>query len=247
MGTRDNKRILLLGGTGEARRLAVLLLDAGYSVVTSLAGVTSEPLMPRGDVRIGGFGGVKGIVDYVQKENIVAIVDATHPFAEQITRNGFEAAKQTGIDYVRMERRPWKPLGREHWRVVPDVDAAVKALKPNARAFVTTGRKDLAKFATRDDVSILARSIEPPEMALPENWKFIQGRPPFTAYDEAELMRTHQINTLVTKNAGGKAVSGKLQAARELGISIIMIDRPVIEGIRKVRMVEQVLRFLPGA
>ncbi len=247
MGTRDNKHILILGGTGEARRLAPMLLDAGYNVTTSLAGVTREPLLPRGDVRTGGFGGVEGLVEYVAAENVVAIVDATHPFAEQITRQGFEAAKQAKIPYVRLERRPWKPLGREQWRLMPDVDAVVKALKPEARVFVTIGRKDLPKFAARDDLSVLARSIEPPEMELPENWKFIQGRPPFSAYDEAELMRAHDINVLVTKNAGGKAVSAKLQAARELGVSIMMIERPVIEGIRKVRSVDQVMRFLPGA
>lgn len=247
MGSRDNKHILILGGTGEARRLAPILLETGYKVTTSLAGVTSEPMLPRGDVRTGGFGGVEGLVEYVRGENVAAIVDATHPFAAQITRHGFEAAKQADITYVRLERRPWKPLGREQWRLVADVDAAVKALKQDARVFVTIGRKDLAKFAARDDLSILARSIEPPEMDLPENWKFIQGRPPFTVVDEAELMRTHEINVLVTKNAGGKAVSAKLQAARELGVSIMMIERPVIEDIRKVRTVDQVLRFLPGA
>ncbi len=247
MGSRDNKHILILGGTGEARRLAPLLLEAGYKVTTSLAGVTREPLLPRGELRIGGFGGVDGLVEYVRGEKIVAIVDATHPFAEQITRHGFEAANQEKITYVRLERRPWKPLAREHWRLVADVDSAVKALKTDTRAFVTIGRKELPKFAARDDLTILARSIEPPEMELPENWKFIQGRPPFTVYDEAELMRAHEINVLVTKNSGGKAVSAKLQAARELGIAIMMIERPVIDGIRKVRSVDQVLRFLPGA
>ena len=247
MGARDNKRILILGGTGEARRLAVMLLEAGYAVVTSLAGVTSEPMLPRGEVRSGGFGGVDGLVEYIAAENIVAIVDATHPFAEQITRHGFEAAKQAKISYVRMERRPWKPLARERWRLVADVDAAVKALRKDARVFVTIGRKDLPKFAARDDLSIMARSIEPPEMELPENWRFIQGRPPFSVYDEIELMRQNKIDTLVTKNAGGKAVSAKLQAARELGIEIIMIERPKIDDIRKVRSVDQVLRFLPSA
>jgi len=247
LGARDKKRILVLGGTGEARRLIPLLLEAGYVAITSLAGVTREPMVPQGELRVGGFGGIEGLVEYVREENIVAIVDATHPFAEQITRHGFEAAKEAKISYVRLERRPWKPIGREHWQVVADVDAAVKALKSDARVFVTIGRKDLPKFAARDDLSVLARSIEPPEMELPENWKFIQGRPPFTAYDEAELMRTHKITVLVTKNAGGKAVSAKLQAARELGIAIMMIERPKIEGIRKVRSVDQVLRFLPGA
>jgi len=224
-----------------------MLLEAGYSVVTSLAGVTSEPMIPKGEVRTGGFGGVDGLVEYITAEKIVAIVDATHPFAEQITRHGFEAAKQTKISYVRMERRPWKPLARERWRLVPDVDGAVKALRKDARVFVTIGRKDLPKFAARDDLSVMARSIEPPEMEVPENWRFIQGRPPFSIDDEVELMRQNKIDTLVTKNAGGKAVAAKLQAARELGIEIIMIERPIIEDIRKVRSVDQVLRFLPGA
>jgi len=247
LGARDNKRILILGGTGEARRLAVMLLEAGYSVVTSLAGVTSDPMLPKGEIRTGDFGGVEGLVEFITAEKIVGIVDATHPFAEQITRQGFEAAKQTKISYVRMERRPWKPLAKERWRLVADVDAAVKALRKDARVFVTIGRKALPKFAERDDLSVMARSIEAPEMEEPENWRFILGRPPFSIEDEVELMRQNKIDTLVTNNAGGKAVAAKLQAARELGIEVIMIERPIIDGIRKVRSVDQVLRFLPGA
>jgi precorrin-6A/cobalt-precorrin-6A reductase len=246
LDVRDSKkRILVLGGTGEARRLAELLLGEGYHVITSLAGVTSEPVLPRGEVRLGGFGGVEGMVAFLREAEISAIADATHPFAEQITRHGFKAAEKAKIPYVRVERRPWKPLGREKWTHVGDVEAAVRAVGKDSRVFVAIGRKQLPLFAVRSDLSVLARSIEEPEMELPENWKFIQGRPPFTLNEEKALMAGFKIDTLVCKNAGGKAVSAKLQAARELRIRIIMIERPVIEGIRKVRSIEQALQFLP--
>lgn len=241
------KKILILGGTGEARRLADLLLKNGYHPVTSLAGVTKEPNLPSGEVRTGGFGGVDGMVAYIKKEGISAIADATHPFAQKITRNGFNAANEADIPYVRVDRRAWKPLEGERWTIVGDVEGASRALAKDARVFVTIGRKELDKFAVRDDLSVLARSIDEPDMDVPENWKFIQGRPPFTVKDEKDLMAGYKIDTLVCKNSGGKAVSAKLQAARELGIRVIMIERPVLENIRKVRSIDQVLQFLPHA
>ncbi len=243
--SRKQRPILLLGGTSEARRLAELLMREGYRVISSLAGVTSEPVLPKGEVRLGGFGGVDGMVEFIKAENVLAIADATHPFAAQITRNGFEAAKETDLPYVRVERKPWKPLGNERWTRVADVEAAVRALSKNARAFVAIGRKDLEKFAVRDDLSILARSIEEPDMDVPENWKFIQGRPPFSLEDEKTLMAQARVDTLVVKNSGGKAVSAKLQAARELNMRVIMIERPDLPDIRKVRKIEQVVQFLP--
>lgn len=243
--SRKKRPILLLGGTSEARRLADLLMREGYRVISSLAGVTSEPVMPKGEVRIGGFGGIEGMVEFIKQENVLAIADATHPFAAQITRNGFEAAKASELSYVRVERKPWKPLGSERWTRVGDVEAAVRALGKNARAFVAIGRKDLEQFAVRDDLSILARSIEEPEMEVPENWKFIQGRPPFSYEDERTLMAQSKVDTLVLKNSGGKAVSAKLQVARDLRMRIIMIERPELPDIRKVRKIEQVIQFLP--
>jgi len=243
--SRKQRPILLLGGTSEARRLAELLIREGYRVISSLAGVTSEPVLPKGEVRIGGFGGVDGMVEFIKAENVLAIADASHPFAAQITRNGFEAAKATELSYVRVERKPWKPLGNERWTRVADVEAAVRALSKNSRAFVAIGRKDLEKFAVRDDLSILARSIEEPEMELPENWKFIQGRPPFSYDDEYSLMAQAKVDTLVVKNSGGKAVSAKLQVARDRRMRVIMIERPELPDIRKVRKIEQVVQFLP--
>ncbi len=242
---RGKKRIMIIGGTGEARRLAAMLVQYGYSVVTSLAGVTTDPALPTGEVRFGGFGSIDGMVEFIQGEGIMAIADASHPFAVNITKQSFEAAKRCNLPYVRLDRRPWKPLAGEQWQMLENVEVAVKALPQNARVLLTIGRKDLPKFAVRDDLSVLARSIEPPDMELPPNWKFIEGRPPFSIESEMELMDGHKIDCLLSKNSGGKAVAAKLQAARELGVRIFMIERPVIEGIRKVRKVDQVLQFLP--
>ena len=247
MAVRERKRILVLGGTSEARRAAAVLDAAGFAVVTSLAGVTKTPLLPVGDVRSGGFGGVAGLAKYINEAKIVAVVDATHPFAENITRHGFEAATLCKVPHVWLERRPWKPLDGEKWHVVANVEEAARAVPPGGRVFLTIGRRGLDAFMARDDLSVLVRSIEAPDFEPPENWKFITERPPFALEAEKQLMENFAINTLVSKNSGGKAVAAKLAAARSLGIKVIMIERPHIPGIRKVRTTDQMLKYLPRA
>ena len=239
------KRILILGGTGEARRAASALLAEGFDVVTSLAGVTTEPLKPEGDVRTGGFGGVAGLVRYINQAGICALVDASHPFAGVITRHGVEAARLCDIPYVRFERREWKPLQGERWYMADDVDQAARAVDRGARLFLTIGRKNLSAFMARKDITVVARTIEAPGFAPPRNWTFITARPPYSREGEEQLMRKFRIDTMVSKNSGGKAVSAKLAAARRLGVKVIMIERPKIAGIRKVRTISQMMKFLP--
>lgn len=221
-----NKRIFVLGGTSDANVLAKELLKSGFSVVTSLAGVTENPVLPVGEIRVGGFGGEDGLYDYLKAEGFTALADATHPFAAQISRHGFNAAERAGIPYLRLERAAWTPLPADNWISVPDTETAVAALPHAARMLLTIGRKEIAPFLAREDLSGVARMIEKPAFDLPPNWALVLARPPFDVEAERELLTFHRISHLVTKNAGGKLTVAKLIAARAQRIPVVMIERP---------------------
>lgn len=221
-----NKRILVLGGTSDAIVLARELLKSGFDVVTSFAGVTENPVLPEGEIRVGGFGGEDGLHDYLKAEGFAAIADATHPFAAQISRHGFHAAERAGIPYLRLERAAWTPLPADNWISVPDMATAIAALPNAARVLLTIGRKEIAAFFARDDLSGVARMIEKPPFDLPPGWELLLARPPFAVDAERSLMLTHKITHVVCKNAGGKLTVAKLIAARGLRIPVIMIARP---------------------
>jgi precorrin-6A/cobalt-precorrin-6A reductase len=219
-------RVLILGGTGDARRLAQILTDMGFATVTSLAGVTRDPLHPVGGLRVGSFGGAEGLALHLQAERYGAIVDATHPFAARMSRNAAMAASITGTPLLRLERPPWTAATDDVWIAVADTAAAVSALPNGARALVTIGRTEIAAFFSRADIAGVARMIEAPESAVPQSWSLLLARPPFTEEAEADLMRQYRITHLVTKNAGGPATEAKLDAARSAHIPVIMIERP---------------------
>ena len=219
-------RILILGGTSDAREIATALVAAGHNVITSLAGVTAQPILPPGDVRSGGFGGVDGLQSYLESENIALGIDATHPFAAQMSRQAFDACRGAGVLLIRFERKPWLPGVGDSWTMVASATEAAAALPPGARVMLTTGRKDLEPFFSRADISGIARMIEAPPMNPPLNWRVLRERPPFAVADEALLMAENAISHLVTKNAGGSATEATLQAARERGIPVVMIARP---------------------
>lgn len=221
-----NKRILVLGGTSDANGLAKELLKSGFDVVTSFAGVTENPVLPAGEIRVGGFGGEDGLFDYLKAEGFAALADATHPFAAQISRHGFNAAERAGIPYLRLERAAWTPLPADNWINVPDTEAAVAALPHAARVMLTIGRKEIAPFLSREDLSGVARMIEKPIFDLPPNWALVLARPPFSVEAERELLAFHKITHLITKNAGGKLTVAKLMAARAQRIPVVMIERP---------------------
>lgn len=221
-----NKRILVLGGTSDAIVLARELLKSGYDVVTSFAGVTENPVLPEGKIRVGGFGGEDGLFDYLKSEGFTALADATHPFAAQISRHGFNAAERAGVPYLRLERAAWTPLPADNWIGVQNVEAAVAVLPTSARALLTIGRKEIAAILARDDLSGVARMIEKPAFDLPPNWALVLARPPFSVEAERELLVFHKVTHLVTKNAGGKLTVAKLMAARSLRIPVVMIARP---------------------
>ena len=221
-----NKRVLVLGGTSDANILARELLKSGFDVMTSFAGMTEDPVLPEGEIRVGGFGGEDGLFDYLKAEGFTALADATHPFATQISRHGFNAAERAGIPYLRLERAAWTPLPADKWISVPNTEAAVAALPDAASVLLTIGRKEIAPFLAREDLSGVARMIEKLPFELPPNWTLVQARPPFSVEAEKELLAFHKITNLVTKNAGGKLTVSKLVAARALRLPVIMIERP---------------------
>ena len=238
-------RVLILGGTGDARGLAARLVEGGHHVVTSLAGVTADPRLPAGEVRKGGFGGIDGLADYLKGERFDWLIDATHPFAVQISAHAHAAAELAGVRLVRLERPGWAAGPGDVWTPVADTAAAVQALPAGAVALVTIGRKEVAAFAARADVRVVARMIEAPAAALPPNWRLVLARPPFSVDDELALMRSEKVTVVVTKNAGGPG-SAKLKAARDLGLPVVMIERPPKPEVRMVAGIDEVVAMIEG-
>jgi precorrin-6A/cobalt-precorrin-6A reductase len=230
-------RVLILGGTSEATALARALADdPRFQATLSLAGRTRAPVPPPIPWRIGGFGGVDGLIAYLRAERIDALVDATHPFAEQITRHAEAAAGPTGVPLLVICRPPWQPSPGDHWTIVPDMPAAAKALgRTPRRVFLTIGQKDLSTFAAAPWHHYLIRSIDPPNpAALPTQAEVIAARGPFQEAAERQLLAQHRIDIIVTKNSGGTATAGKLVAARALGLPVVMVARPAPPAIATV-------------
>lgn len=221
-------RVLILGGTAEARELAAALHDAGIDVTTSLAGRTEHPRVPAGALRIGGFGGPEGLRAYVAEHAIDVVVDATHPFARRISA----AAEHAGVPLIRLERAGWEPRPGDRW-VDTLEDAAAEC--PGHRVLLTTGHQGIAAFAAVRDAWFLVRAITPPD-PLPAHHELVLARGPFGLEDERALFERHRIDLLVTKDSGGPAA--KLEAARERGCPVVIVRRP------RSASVEDVLRRL---
>jgi precorrin-6A/cobalt-precorrin-6A reductase len=239
--------ILILGGTTEARRLAAALAARpGVRVTTSLAGRVARPGAVEGDVRIGGFGGAEGLADWLREQRADAVVDATHPFAASITANAARAARATGLPLVVLRRPGWRPAPGDRRHPVPSLAAAADALPGlGRRVFMTTGRLGLAAFARLTDLHFVVRSVEPPEPPMPPDAEVILARGPFTVADELTLLRAHRIDVLVTKDSGGEATAAKLTAARELGLPVVVVQRPPLPpGVTAVPDVAAVLERL---
>ena len=220
------KTVLILGGTRDARDLARLLDARGYRVITSLAGVTTDPVLPPGEVRRGGFGGADGLADYLAREAIGVVADATHPFAARISGHAHAACERLGVPLLRLERPAWQPEPDDRWTDVADAAAAAHALPEGARVLLTIGRRQLEPFFDRPELSGIIRCIEPPDATLPPGWRLLRERPPYSFAAETGLIRSNAISHLVSKNSGGEAVAAKLMAARALAIPVIMIARP---------------------
>ena len=224
-------RLLILGGTAEATALCAALAGRTHlAPILSLAGRTSHPVLPDIPFRIGGFGGVDGLAAYLDREDVGAVVDATHPFAARISSHAVAACARVRVPLVAFTRAAWGPAPGQHWRAVPDLAAAAEALgTAPRRVLLTIGRLGLAAFRPAPQHRYIVRTIDPPDAAdLPPDHRLVFGRGPFRLADEAALMRQEGIDVLVTKNSGGHGAAAKLEAARDLGVAVIAVDRPAI-------------------
>ncbi|WP_138500185.1 cobalt-precorrin-6A reductase [Nostoc sp. PA-18-2419] len=224
-------RVLILGGTGDAAELAARLATIeGVEVITSLAGRTREPLVPLGDLRVGGFGGVAGLASYLEVMQIDLLIDATHPFASQISWNAVDAATEVGVAHLMLIRPPWQKVSNDRWIEVDSVAAAAAILENQAqRVFLTVGRQELAAFAHLKEIWFFMRMIDPPTSdALVPPGMLLCDRGPFTLNNEKEILIHHNIDTIVSKNSGGNATFAKIIAARELEVKVVMVNRPAI-------------------
>jgi precorrin-6A/cobalt-precorrin-6A reductase len=219
-------KILILGGTAEARELANRLVAKGHDVMSSLAGRTTDPKLPEGDIRMGKFGGIPGLCAYMRAVGTERLVDATHPYAGLISINAVTAAKVTGVPLVRFMRPAWQQREGDDWLTLQTVAEAAAALPPNADVLLTTGHLGLEAFLQRDDCQFVVRLIEPPAFELPRHASLLLARPPYELMGELQLMEREGITHLVTKNSGGGQTAAKLEAARRLGVKVIMIARP---------------------
>jgi precorrin-6A/cobalt-precorrin-6A reductase len=225
------KRLFILGGTGDGVELARQAMSLpGLEVISSLAGRTSTPKSLVGSVRIGGFGGEAGLVEYLETEQIDLVIDATHPFAAKISGNAAGAARRVGIPWLMLVRPGWERLAQDDWIEVESVVAAVVGIPASAeRIFLTIGRQQLASFASLTDKWCLIRSIDPPDsdILLPPG-EVLLDRGPFSLDRELQLLRDYRIDVIVSKNSGGDATYAKIVAARELGLPVVMVQRPIV-------------------
>lgn len=221
--------VLILGGTGEAARLAAELADcADIAATVSLAGRTQRPMPSALPTRTGGFGGVAGLQRYLSEHAIGAVVDATHPFATQMSAHAVTACRALGVPLMRLERAPWVETADDHWIRVQDLAQAAEAVGPLGRnIFLTVGAHSLRPFETVADKHWLVRAIDPPEPPPAfADWTLVQARGPFAVGDEIALMRAHAVEALVTKNSGGRMTEAKIAAARTLALPVVIVDRP---------------------
>lgn len=221
--------VLILGGTGEARRLAQCLAARGdCRVTTALAGRTSAPERPPGALRIGGFGGAEGLERHLRAEGVAVLIDATHPFAARIAANAVEASRRAGVPLVVLKRPPWRPVAGDDWRAAAGMAEAVRLIgAAPRRVFLAIGRQEAGLFAAAPQHHYVVRSVEPVEAAhLPPQAQCILARGPFSEADEAALLERHRCEVIVAKNSGGAATYGKIAAARALGLPVIMVERP---------------------
>ena len=243
-------KVLILGGTTEARQLAERLAKrADLDVTLSLAGRTASPIPHAAPLRIGGFGGAAGLAEYLAGARIDALIDATHPYAAIMSQHAAAAARKVGVAFVALHRPPWQAIAGDRWIEVGGPRAAVDAIGANSRnVFVTLGRSGLQVFAGAPQHRYLIRSVDPvvPPLALPQV-TYITARGPFSEQGERALISTHQIDVIISKNSGGNAAYGKVAAARTLGVAVIMIRRPPPPDAPAVQTVDEAIAWLDHA
>jgi len=246
-GLASRPRVLLLAGTSEGRALAEqIAADPWCDGVASLAGRTSAPMAQALPTRIGGFGGIEGLKRYLTQERITHVIDATHPFAAQISANARAACDALGLPLIVYARAPWGRAPGDQWIDVADNAAAVQALgAAPRRVFLTIGRQGVADFRVAPQHAYLLRVIEPPDAQdLPPSCEVIVARGPFSRADEIALMRQQRIEIVVSKNSGGALTYAKIEAARELRLPVVMIAPPAREGVAVAHDLDAAMAFL---
>ncbi|QYA15393.1 cobalt-precorrin-6A reductase [Rhizobium sp. AB2/73] len=237
-------RILILGGTTEARALAAALAPrTDLDIVLSLAGRTADPAPQPVPVRSGGFGGAEGLARYVSDEKIDLVIDATHPFAARISANAAQAAAQCAVTAFALRRPAWVPVEGDDWLSVHSVSQAIAALGDvPLRVFLATGRQEAHYANAAPQHHYWVRSVDPvePPLTVPDV-SYIHSRGPFRLEDELEMLQRHGIEVVVAKNSGGDATYGKIEAARRLGIKVIMVERAETAGLPVVETVDAAL------
>ncbi len=224
--------VLLLAGTGEARRIAWALADGGPKIVASLAGATRHPEPLPVPTHVGGFGGADGFEAFLEREGIEAVLDATHPFAAKITARSAKMCSERGLPYALVRRPGWTAATGDHWQRVAGPSEVAPLVPEDATVFLATGRQTLADYAELEGRRVLARIVDPPTAPFPfEGGEFVIGRPPFSVEREVALFKSLGVTHLVAKDAGGAGGRAKLDAARKLGVSVILIERPPVPDV----------------
>lgn len=241
------KTVVILGGTTEARELANSLVETygdTLRVITSLAGRTTNPRLPKGGIREGGFGGVDGLITYLRNVKPDLLIDATHPYAAQISAHAVEATQTTETPHIMLSRPAWREEDGDRWVHVSDINEAVHEISRRSDAcLVTTGINDVAAFTPIITTKLFVRLIETPKKPLPiQDAEIVIGTPPYKKDDEVALYRLLGIDLIVSKNAGGSGTVAKIQAARALGIEVIMIDRPAMPECIMVSNIEDAFK-----
>ncbi|TDC97645.1 cobalt-precorrin-6A reductase [Actinomadura sp. 7K507] len=242
------RRVLILGGTAEARALAARLADLpGVDVVSSLAGRVTEPRLPAGEVHVGGFGGPDGLAAWLREHRVDRLVDATHPFAERMSASAAKASRAAEVPLIALRRRGWGEGEGDDWQRVPSLAEAAARVPAGARVFLTTGRRSIPVFAARTDAWFLARSVDPPDPPVPSNVRVLVARGPYTVEGERALIRDHRLAVLVTKDSGGDMTRAKLTAARDARLPVVMVERPrPPDGVRTVEDPAQAAAWVQG-
>ncbi|MEL6957549.1 MAG: cobalt-precorrin-6A reductase [Pseudomonadota bacterium] len=240
--------ILLLAGTLEARQIAWGLVDQGLPVEASMAGATRKPERLPLPTRIGGFGGEDGFRAYLAEKGVTKVLDATHPFAAQITDRTARVCADLALPYCQLLRPGWVPEKEDDWTFVDAPDAVAQHIPQHATVFLATGRQTLAQFKGLRGRRVLARIVDPPTAPFPfEGGEYVIARPPFPLDREVDLFTQLGVTHLVAKNAGGPAGVAKLTAARQLGLPVIMINRPAMPAATRVSTVQQALDWIKTA
>lgn len=239
-------RVLLLGGTTEASQMARALANAGVDAVFSYAGRTNAPIAQPLPTRTGGFGGVDGLAGYLRAQKITHVIDATHPFAAGMSVNAHAACQAADLPMIRLERHPWTPRKRETWHTFERMEDVPAALPQDpARIFLAIGKQQIGLFAARPEHHYLLRLVDAPVAPLPlPNASVVVSRGPFDVAGDQALMEAHEITHVVAKNSGGTGATAKLDAARALGVAILMVERPALPAAHTVSTAGAVMHWL---